>query len=136
MKYDIEELFKQACDLTEKHKLLFVEDIVALLPCVKSTFYAKFPEGSDYLNSIKEIIDRNRVTLKVSMRKKWHDSDNATLQLALYKLLANPQELAALTNYKQDDQQQTEKIEPPSVNFIQRGEQSINFNSKRKNDSH
>lgn len=124
MKYDIDELFNQACELTDKHKLLFVDDIIALLPCAKSTFYTKFPEGSDYLNSIKEIIERNRVTLKVSMRKKWHDSDNATLQLALYKLIANPYELAALTNYKQEDQQQTEKIEPPSVNFIKKDEQS------------
>ena len=122
MKYEIDELFKQACELTEKHKLLFVEDIIALLPCAKSTFYTKFPEGSDYLNAIKEIIDRNRVTIKVGMRKKWHDSDNATLQLALYKLLANPQELAALTNYKQDDQAQNEKPEAPNVNFIQRDE--------------
>ena len=122
MKYEIDELFKQSCELTEKHKLLFVEDIIALLPCAKSTFYTKFPEGSDYLNAIKEIIDRNRVTIKVGMRKKWHDSDNATLQLALYKLIANPYELAVLTNYKQDDQAQTEKVEAPNVNFIQRDE--------------
>lgn len=121
MKYDIDELFKQACELTDKHKLLFVDDIIALLPCAKSTFYTKFPEGSDYLNKIKEIIDRNRVTLKVGLRKKWHDSDNATLQLALYKLLANPQELAALTNYQQQPHNE-EKPEAPNVNFIQRDE--------------
>jgi hypothetical protein len=117
MKYDIDELFKQACELTDKHKLLFVDDIIALLPCAKSTFYTKFPEGSDYLNKIKEIIDRNRVTLKVGLRKKWHDSDNATLQLALYKLLANPQELAALTNYRQDESENVPQA-PISVNFV------------------
>ena len=118
MKYEIDELFKQACELTEKHKLLFVEDVIAFLPCSRSTFYAKFPDGSDFLDNIKEIIDKNRVTLKVSLRKKWFESDNATVQLALYKICANQDELSALTNYKNEDSQSTEKPAPISVNFL------------------
>lgn len=125
MKYDIDELFKQACELADKQELLFVDDIIALLPCAKSTFYTKFPEGSDYLNKIKEIIDRNRVTLKVGLRKKWRDSDSATLQLALYKLLANPQELAALTNYRQDESENVPQA-PILVNFVLKNKENEN----------
>ena len=42
MAYDKNKIFEQAKELIEKHKLFFVEDIVALLPCDKTTFYRFF----------------------------------------------------------------------------------------------
>lgn len=124
MAYDKDKIFEQAKKVAAEKKLIFIEEIVAFLPCDKTTFYRFFQIDSNEYNEIREIIDNNKVSIKVDLRKRWHESDNATLQTCLYKLIANPYELAALTNYKQDDQQQTEKIEPPSVNFIKKDEQS------------
>jgi hypothetical protein len=124
MAYDKDKIFKQAKKVAVEKKLIFIEEIVAFLPCDKTTFYRLFQIDSNEYNEIREIIDNNKVNIKVDLRKRWHESDNATLQMCLYKLTANPQELAALTNYKQDDQQQTEKVESPNINFIQRDEQS------------
>jgi hypothetical protein len=38
------------------------------------------------------LLEENKIALKVSMRKKWFDSDNATLQMGLYKLCSNTTE--------------------------------------------
>ncbi len=75
-----------------ENNLYFIEDIITMLPCSKATFYEYFPSNSDELNKIKEMIEMNKVAQKVKMRKKWGDSDNATLQMALMKLISTDDE--------------------------------------------
>ena len=80
-----------------KHKLFFVDDIVAFLPCSKSSFYEFYPDGSDELDELKGLLEINRTTLKVSMRSKWYTSNAPALQMALMKLIATPEELKKLS---------------------------------------
>lgn len=86
MPYDTEILKAKAIEAIKKNKLIFVEDVCAMLGIAKSTFYVHFPVGKDDSNELMNLIYENRQVLKNSMRKKWFDSDNATLQMALYKL--------------------------------------------------
>ena len=111
MAYKTEELEKQALEVIEKHKLFFIEDIVAYLPCDKTTFYAHKLHES---NSIKSALLEVRTNLKVSMRSKWFRSENPTLQLALMKLLSNDQELRKLSMQHQVN----EESEKPIFNGI------------------
>ena len=97
MAYNKSKIFKQAQDVTVKKNLFFIEDIIALLPISKSTFYNWFPEESDELDTLKELLDTNKINLKVSMRSKWYKSDAPTLQLALMKLISTPEELKKLS---------------------------------------
>jgi len=97
MAYDKKKIFEQAKEMIVKHKLFFIEDIVAFLPCAKPTFYDFFPPNSNELNELKELLETNRVSLKVSMRKKWYDSDAPALQMGLMKLLSNDEELRKLS---------------------------------------
>jgi hypothetical protein len=100
MAYKTEELLKTALEAIETHKLFFIDDIVAYLPCSKSTFYEKKLEQSDEL---KEALTKNRVELKVSMRSKWYKSNAPALQMALMKLIASPEELKKLAmNYSEN----------------------------------
>ena len=100
MAYDTKELFEKAKDVIVKHKLFFIEDIVAFLPCSKPTFYEHFPIDSNEINELKELLELNRTELKVSMRSKWYKSNAPALQMALMKLIANPEELKKLSmNY-------------------------------------
>ena len=92
MAYDKEKLYQQAIKAIGDNNLFFIEDIITMLPCAKATFYEYFPAGSDELNNIKEMIEMNKVAQKVKMRKKWGDSDNATLQMALMKLISTDDE--------------------------------------------
>ena len=97
MAYDRVKIFEQAKEMIVKHKLFFVEDIVAFLPCDKTTFYRFFePESNEY-NELKGLLEQNRVTLKVSMRSKWYTSNSPALQMALMKLIATPEELKKLS---------------------------------------
>ena len=100
MAYDRKKIFEQAKEAITKHKLFFVEDIVAFLPISKKTFYEFFPLESDESNNLKELLETNRTELKVSMRSKWYKSNSPALQMALMKLIANPEELKKLSmNY-------------------------------------
>jgi len=46
---------------------------------------------------LKELLEQNRVELKVSMRSKWYKSNSPALQMALMKLIANKDELKRLS---------------------------------------
>ena len=94
MAYDRKKIFEQAKEMIVKHKLFFIEDIVAFLPISSSTFYAWELEKSEEL---KELLNQNRTELKVSMRSKWYKSNAPALQMALMKLIASPEELRKLS---------------------------------------
>jgi len=102
MAYDRKKIFEQAKEMIIKHKLFFVEDIVAFLPISKTTFYEYFPIESNETNELKELLETNRTELKVSMRSKWYKSNAPALQMALMKLIANPEELRKLSMTYQD----------------------------------
>lgn len=97
MAYDKQKIFEQAKEMIVKHKLFFVEDIVAFLPISKPTFYDYFQVDSNEFNELKDLLETNRVTLKVSMRSKWYTSNAPALQMALMKLIATPEELKKLS---------------------------------------
>lgn len=120
MAYDRVKIFEQAKEMIVKHKLFFVEDIVAFLPCDKTTFYRFFEVDSNEYNELKGLLETNRTTLKVSMRSKWYTSNAPALQMALMKLIATPEELRKLSmqfiesenNTKINNNIQVEIIEP------------------------
>ncbi len=97
MAYDKNKIFEQAKEVTIKNKLFFIEDIVAFLPCSKNYFYDHFPPDSNEYDELKELLDSNRVELKVSMRSKWYKSNSPALQMALMKLISNETELRKLS---------------------------------------
>jgi|SRR5690606_12777536 len=92
MAYDTGKLYEQAIEAIEENNLFFIEDIVAFIPCSKPTFYEHFPIDSNELNTLKELLDKNKVVEKVAIRKKLKTSDKAAELLALYRLLATPEE--------------------------------------------
>lgn len=94
MAYNYKDLEKQALDAINKHKLFFITDVVAYLPCSSSTFYDYKLEKSE---AIKEALTKVKTDIKVSMRSKWYQSQNATLQMGLMKLLSTDEEIKKLS---------------------------------------
>jgi hypothetical protein len=92
MAYDKDKLYQQAEKAIKENDLFFVEDIVAFLPCSKTTFYDYFPSNSDELNNLKELLETNKITTKAKIRKKLFKSDKASELLALYRLIATQEE--------------------------------------------
>ena len=89
---DAKLLKKKIVEAIEKNKLIFVEDCCAYSGISDPTFYTKFPVGSDDFNDITELLEKNKIAIKVSLRKKWHESNCATRQMALYKLCSTKEE--------------------------------------------
>jgi hypothetical protein len=98
-RYDKSKIFKQAQELATKHKLLFVQDIIDFLPLSTSTFYEYFPAESEQMEILRKILDENKVAIKASLRARWYHSDNATLQMALYRLTATADEHRVLNQH-------------------------------------
>ena len=99
MAYKTKELLKQALEEAKRRKLIFIEDIVAYLPCTKPTFYDHKINES---NELKEILLKNRTEIKTALRSKWYESNNATLQLALMRLVCTDIERRKLAiNYNE-----------------------------------
>jgi hypothetical protein len=99
MAYNTNELHEMSIDAIKKHKLIFVGDVMAYLPCVKQTFYDHKLDESD---DIKTLLFKNRVDMKIQMRKKWYESDNATLQIGLMKLIADDSEAHRLNGTRRE----------------------------------
>lgn len=97
MAYKTEELERQAVEAIKEHGLIFIEEVVSFLPCSSSTFYDHQLEKSE---AIKEAINFNKVSKKSKLRRNWEASENATLNISLYKLLANEEELQRLSVQK------------------------------------
>ncbi len=111
MAYDTQKLFEQAKEAVKSHNLFFIEDIVAFIPCSRSTFYERFPDGSDELDTLKELLEQNRIKTKSSIRAKLYKSEKAAELLALYRLIATPEEHQKLNQSYIDHTSKGEKIE-------------------------
>ena len=118
MAYSTEILKAKATEAIKKNKLIFVEDICAFIGIDKATFYRHFEVDSDNFNELRNLLEENKISLKVAMRKKWFDNDNATLQMALYKLCSTNEEHKKLQQNYTDVTTNNESINTDPLNTL------------------
>lgn len=94
MAYKTEELERKALEVIKANMLVFIHEVASFMGISKVTFYE---HGLNELNSIKDAIELNKEKLKAGLRKKWYESDNATVQIALYKLIGTKEEHDSIT---------------------------------------
>lgn len=112
MAYDKKKIYKQAEEAIKKNNLFFIEDIVAFIPCCKKTFYEFFPVESNELNNLKGLLEDNKIKTKSSIRSKLYKSNKASELLALYRLIATPEEHQKLNQSYVDHTTKGNKIQP------------------------
>jgi len=83
MAYEKKEIEELALKAIKKHRIVFVTYVSAYLPCSNSTFYDLGLEKSEL---IKEALFENKVKKKAKLLDKWEESENATLNIAVFKL--------------------------------------------------
>lgn len=120
MAYSRKRLYEQALQVIEERNLFFIEDLVAFLPCDRATFYRKFPQGCDECDNIKRALETNKVRTKSAIRHRLFNMDNPTAQIALYRMIATPEERDAISTSKTDITSGGEKItrEPLTIEII------------------
>jgi hypothetical protein len=89
-----EEIIAKALEVIPREQCVTIEELCLYLPIKKGTFYNWDLNDDD---SIKAAINEEKVKVKQHLRRKWRDSDNATLQVAEMKLCANDEELDVLS---------------------------------------
>lgn len=88
-------MIEKILEVIEEYSITTIKGIIGYLPISRSSFY---DHGYDLNDIVKDAIDQKKVELKESMRTKWFLSENPTLQIALYRLLADEDEKRALNN--------------------------------------
>lgn len=106
--YDVKELEALSLKEIQARKLVFAEEVISYLPCSKGTYYA---HGLNELDTIKDALTKNRTDLKAGLRKKWYESDNATKQVALYKLIGTEEEAHRLNGTRQELQHNVKDLD-------------------------
>lgn len=97
--YSAEQLKKMALKAIEKYKLIFITDVEAYLPVSRVTLWNKgVTEDEDVIEALNE----NKINIKVGLRQKWYKSNNASLQISLYKLAGTAEERDILNSQKID----------------------------------
>jgi len=130
MAYDKEEIKKTAIEAIKKHNLFFISDIVAYVPCSRSTFYSYFTEDSDELDEFKELLEQNRVKTKSAIRAKLFQSNKAGELLALYRLVCTPDERRVLN---QQYIEMNAKDDSITINFVNRSNSKDKEENKEEN---
>ena len=86
---------KEILKVIEDNNIFVITDIFAFYTgCSRATFYNN---GLDKLDTIKKAIDDNKVKTRQSQKNKWFDSDNPTLQIALFKTISSDEDLRRLS---------------------------------------
>jgi hypothetical protein len=88
-------LVNECLDVIKKYNVLFINDLVTFLPFARSTFYYYKLDKSDF---IKSAISDQRILTKQGLRARWANSNAPALQIALYKLIATPEERQTISN--------------------------------------
>lgn len=96
MAYNKEVIYNQAVEAIQEHNLYFIEDIVAFIPCDKTTFYRLFPVDCNEYNTLKGLLETNKINKKVQLRQKLEEERGGGL-IALYKLIGTDEERKKLS---------------------------------------
>lgn len=100
MAYNKEEIYEEVIKAIKDNNLRRFDYIEGYIePCTK-TLYEYFPIESNELHTIKRELEKNKIASKTKMVGKWESSDNPTLQIAAFKLIATDEERKCLsTNF-------------------------------------
>lgn len=94
MAYDKKKIEAKCIEAIRKHKIAFFS---YLAPYVEPTMATLYLWEFEKLDTIKKELEFNRISRKHKLIKGWEESDNPTLQVAAFKLLADENELERLS---------------------------------------
>ncbi len=117
MAYDKKKIYEQALDAIKNNNLFFVNDIWAWLPCGRSWFYDAFPDGSDELDTFKNLLEQNKTRTKSAIRAKLFKGEKAAELLALYRLICTPEEHRLLNQQYIDATTNGKDLAPATIVF-------------------
>lgn len=117
MAYKKKDLEAEMLKVIKEKKIAFLNHCFAYLSFSSATAYNHELEK---LESIKEAINKNRVSAKNYMLNKWIGSENPTLQISAYRLLSDSEEHLKLNQSHIDHTTKGESVKEenqPQINI-------------------
>ena len=106
--YDPHELYELSIEALGKHDIITMEDLIDHLPCSKPTFYVKLKDGTDEFNTIKKLLNKNKIEVKKRLRKFFGSAMSTPAErIFLYKILSNEEERMAYNPPKIESEERT-----------------------------
>jgi hypothetical protein len=97
--FNKEELLTDICKAIKENHICFIADIPNYVPCSRMTIYNYFPSGTPDMERIEELLDREKIKLRVLIREKLMKNGDSKALLSLYRLVATPEERRALSTH-------------------------------------
>ena len=92
-----QELIDEALAIIPREEGVTLEEVWLFMGITRTT---AFNYQLNVVDEIKEAVLKEKIKVKKKLRRKWRDSDNATLQIAEFKLCSDDEELARLNTQK------------------------------------
>ena len=118
------EYIEKALKVIKNEKIFYIDEIASSIGMSRSNFYFY---GLDKMDIIIEAIEQTKISIKKKLRAKWEDSESATLQIALYKVIANDDETQRL-NSDRGNNQNNAPTPPPQVTIVFNNDEIVNTN--------
>ncbi len=114
---DVKKIEHKALEiLEEKTDIYFFQDLADELGYSRQWLYEL---GVDKIDTIRNALLKNKQTWKRNLRNKWYLSENPTVQVVLYKLLAEEEELKKLNNSRVElTGADGTPLPPPIINIV------------------
>lgn len=114
---DTAKLFSDVMTAIQAHDDVWTFEEIQNYVCVTTrTLYNHFPVGSERRNEINEAIETNRMKSRKSVRKEMLEKKDPSCLIALYKILATPDERKALASHFIETS--TDKLKPLEIHVI------------------
>lgn len=114
---DPDKLFADVIKAIHEHDDIWtIGEVVNYVDVCRNTLYLHFPVGSERMNAINEAIETNRMKNRNSVRKAMLEKKDPSCLIALYKILATPDERKALASHFIETS--TDKLKPLEVHVI------------------
>lgn len=92
-----QELINEALAIIPREECVTLEEVWLFMGITRTT---AFNYQLNTVDEIKEAVLQEKIKVKKKLRRRWRDSDNATLQIAEFKLCSDDEELARLNTQK------------------------------------
>jgi hypothetical protein len=113
--YNKEEVLQTALSAIEEHNCTKLAEVLLYLPISESTLYEW---ESGFLEKIQAKIQEQKVKIKAKMKAKWFNSEVPALAIAAMKLIADEEEIDALSTSKVKNDNTHSFKDKPTINLI------------------
>lgn len=111
-----DKLFADVMAAIKSHNIWTISEVPCFVGISKKTLYNHFATGSERMDAIQAALDENKMKSRVSLRAAMFKKKDPSCLIALYKMIATPDERKALASHFIETS--TDKLKPLEVHVI------------------